>query len=52
VPRRWHALVDSFDDAAVAKHVEDTRRIIQNCLQVMPDHADFIARHCAASAAV
>lgn len=51
VPRRWHALVDSFDDAAVAKHVEDTRRIIQNCLRVMPDHADFIARHCAASAA-
>jgi len=50
VPRRWHALVDSFDEAAVAKHVEGTRRIIQNCLKVMPDHAEFIARHCAAAA--
>lgn len=51
IPRRWHALVDSFDDAAVAKHVDDTRRIIQNCLRVMPDHAEFIARYCASPAA-
>ena len=50
LPRRWHALVDSFEDAAVARHVEETRRVIQNCLRVMPDHAEFIARHCAARA--
>ncbi len=47
----YHPLVDSLDEAQIATYLKDVHALIARCADVMPDHAEFIARHCAASAA-
>ncbi|MBP7914309.1 MAG: tryptophan 7-halogenase [Vitreoscilla sp.] len=48
VPRRYHPLVDLQPEVEVAKYLESVRAVITKCVEVMPDHAAFIAKHCAA----
>jgi tryptophan halogenase len=48
LPEGYNAMVDAIDEATALRHVETVRAVIGNCVQAMPMHADFIARHCAA----
>ena len=47
-PRSYHPLVDSLDEAEIAQYLSGVHELIGRCVDVMPDHADFIQRHCAA----
>lgn len=48
-PRGHHPLVDAYGDERVAGFLENIRGVIANCVQAMPTHEAFIARHCAAT---
>lgn len=50
-PAGYHPLVDSLDDAEIAEYLDGVRALIGRCVDVMPDHAEFIARHCRAGSA-
>ncbi len=47
-PQGYHPLVDSVDDSAIGEYLHSVHQLIQRCAAVMPDHARFIAEHCAA----
>jgi tryptophan 7-halogenase len=47
-PQAYHPLVDSLDEADITDYLQGVHELIGRCAQVMPDHAEFIARHCAA----
>jgi tryptophan 7-halogenase len=44
----YHPLVDSIDESGIADYLAGVHALIERCVEVMPSHADFIARHCAA----
>ena len=44
----YHPLVDSLDQPAIADYLSGVHELIGCCVDVMPDHAAFIAQHCAA----
>jgi tryptophan halogenase len=48
LPERWHPMVEIIDEAALENLVEGTRQVLENAAAVMPTHAEYIARHCAA----
>jgi tryptophan 7-halogenase len=48
LPERWHPMVEMIDEAALENLVEGTRQVLENAAAVMPTHADYIAKHCAA----
>ena len=53
--QRWHAqgyhpFADQRPAAELRAFIDNTRAVIGKCVEVMPTHADFIARHCAARA--
>lgn len=48
LPERWHPMVEMIDDAALENLVEGTRQVLENAAAVMPTHAEYIAKHCAA----
>ncbi|MBV8469029.1 MAG: tryptophan 7-halogenase [Pelomonas sp.] len=50
VPQGHHPLVDQLSDAALFDYLEDVRKVIAQCVNVMPTQADYIARHCRAPA--
>ena len=50
MPRRYHPLVDAMPAAEAARMVEGVRALLARAAGVMPSHAEFIARHCAAAA--
>jgi len=45
----YHPLVDSLDEAQIARYLQEVHTLISRCADVMPDHAEFIARNCAAA---
>jgi tryptophan halogenase len=47
-PLSYHPLVDSLDEREIVAYLEGVHGLIARCADVMPDHATFIARHCAA----
>jgi tryptophan halogenase len=47
-PEAAHPLAGLLDDAAAQEHLERVRQVIAKCVDVMPDHAAYIAAHCAA----
>jgi tryptophan halogenase len=49
-PQRHHPLAELQSEQATHDYLEGVREVIAKCVQVMPDHADYIARHCAAPA--
>jgi tryptophan halogenase len=49
VPRGYHPLVDALPPQKVQDFLENVRSTIARCVEVMPTHAEFIARHCAAA---
>ena len=46
---RHHPLADLQDDEATADYLESVRQVIAKCVDVMPTHEAYIARHCAAA---
>jgi tryptophan halogenase len=49
--KAYHPLVDSLDEAEITAYLAQVHEVIQRCAAVMPDHAAFIAQHCAAAPA-
>jgi tryptophan halogenase len=47
-PRSYHPLVDLRPKAEVAAFVGEIETVIRKCVDVMPTHAEYIAKHCAA----
>jgi tryptophan halogenase len=50
VPQHYHPAVDLVPDQEVAGLVDSVKAVIAACVDAMPMHAQFIARHCAAAA--
>ncbi len=48
-PQGYHPLVDVQSEADIAEYLESVRQVIGKCVNVMPGHAEYIARHCAAA---
>ncbi|MBR7801104.1 tryptophan halogenase family protein [Undibacterium fentianense] len=44
----YHALVDLQTEVDTLEYLESVRDVIKKCVNVMPDHAAYIAKHCAA----
>lgn len=44
----YHPLVDLQSEGEVGEFLENVRGVIRKCLAVMPSHAEFIAKNCAA----
>ena len=49
-PRNYHPLVDRMPDKQLNEFVGGVKNVIATCVDAMPMHAAFIARHCAATA--
>lgn len=49
-PRSYHPFADLRPEADVLAYVQHVEQVIAKCVRVMPAHADYIARHCAAAA--
>lgn len=47
VANGYHPLVDLRGETEIAEFLASVRGVIANCVNVMPGHEDFIARHCA-----
>jgi tryptophan 7-halogenase len=50
VPQHYHPAVDLVPDQEVAGLVDSVKTVVATCVDAMPMHAQFIARHCAAAA--
>jgi tryptophan halogenase len=48
MPTGYHPLVDQMDDTTLEGFMRSVREVVAGCVDVMPMHAAFIARHCAA----
>ena len=48
-PQGYHPLVNSLDEAEITAYPAGVHDLIGRCADVMPGHADFIARNCAAA---
>ena len=48
VPQAYHPLADAQSEQDTIEYLEGVRAVIGKCVAVMPDHAAYIARHCAA----
>jgi tryptophan halogenase len=44
----YHSLVNLQTEADTLEYLESVRDVIVKCVKVMPDHAAYIAKHCAA----
>jgi tryptophan halogenase len=44
----YHPMADQRSSAEVMAYLADIERVVGKCVDVMPDHADYIAAHCAA----
>jgi len=49
VPRAVHPFVETIRPEDRAGYLRDLRRLLGQAAQQLPDHAEFIARHCAAA---
>ena len=49
-PASYDPLVDTQTPEAIARYLDDIVQVIGRCVEVMPTHRDFIARHCPARA--
>jgi tryptophan 7-halogenase len=48
-PDTYHPLVDLQPEDSVAEYLESVRSVISKCVDVMPTHEQYIAKHCAAN---
>jgi tryptophan halogenase len=50
VPQQYHPAVDLVPDQEITGLVDSVKTVIAACVEAMPMHAQFIAKHCAAAA--
>ncbi|WP_424681605.1 tryptophan halogenase family protein [Frateuria sp. YIM B11624] len=50
LPERYHALVDQMPEADLRQFMQGVRNVVSSCVDAMPPHEAFIARHCTAEA--
>ena len=43
----YHPLVDMQPEDKIAEYLESVRTVIAKCADAMPDHAAYVAHHCA-----
>jgi tryptophan halogenase len=48
-PRGYHPLVDLRPKDEIVAFLGDIQNVIGKCVDVMPTHAEYIAKHCAAA---
>ena len=48
IPRGYDPLVDIKPEAQVEEYLGNIQRVIARCVGLMPDHAEFVAKTCAA----
>jgi tryptophan halogenase len=48
MPERYHPLVDQWSEGQLEDYVGGVRKVVASCVEVMPTHAQFIARYCQA----
>ncbi len=46
-PRGYHPMVDLLTDAELKEFVGGIKNVLDRCVEVMPTHAEFIAKNCA-----
>ena len=46
-PERYHPLVDLQPEAEIRNYLQSVKTVVGKCVEVMPDHAAYIAQHCA-----
>lgn len=51
VPQHYHPAVDLVPEQEVAGLIDSVKSVVAACVDAMPLHAQFIARHCAAAPA-
>ena len=49
LPRTYHPAVDQLSDAELKLLMDGVQKVIATCVDAMPTHQQFIARHCAAA---
>jgi tryptophan halogenase len=52
IPQGYDPLVDVRSEAQIAQYLGNIENVIGKCVDVMPSHADFVAKYCDAKAAV
>ncbi|MBN8885580.1 MAG: tryptophan 7-halogenase [Rudaea sp.] len=50
IPERWHPMVDQMPQAELEEFVGGIKKVIANCVDLMPPHQAFIDRYCKAPA--
>jgi tryptophan halogenase len=45
----YHPLADLPSESQVEEYLTSVKSIVSRCVDVMPEHSAYIARHCAAS---
>jgi len=48
MPRGHHPFADLLPEAEVQAYLRNVEQVVAKCVGVMPTHAEFIAKHCAA----
>ncbi len=48
-PAAYHPLTDLLSEQEIASYLDEVSGVIGACVDVMPNHAKFIADHCAAA---
>lgn len=48
IPENWHALASVLPDGELSAFIRDIEDVTQRCIAVMPTHAEYIAKNCAA----
>ena len=48
VPERWHRQADGVSEGQLSRFMGDVQTLVENAVAPLPDHAEFIARTCAA----
>lgn len=49
IPRGYDPLVDIRSEEEIARFLDNVENVIGKCVRVMPSHADFVAKTCAAA---
>jgi tryptophan 7-halogenase len=47
-PDMYHPLVDLQSEADIEEYLDSVRGVIEKCVEIMPDHTEYVARTCAA----
>jgi len=51
LPHSYHPIVDTVPEREIEQFVESVKKVVANCVDAMPLHEQFIARHFAATSA-